>query len=38
MVSGKSIGGCDDVEKLDKEGRLADRIRLLGSDRLTQIF
>lgn len=38
MVAGKSIGGSDEIAKLDREMRLADTIRRLGGDRVKQIF
>lgn len=37
-MAGRSIGGGDDIAKLDKEGQLADTIRRLAGTRLKQIF
>ena len=37
LVAGRSIGGGDDVEKLDRDGKLEDTLWQLGHTRITQI-
>ncbi|KAI5805948.1 thioredoxin-like protein [Geopyxis carbonaria] len=38
LINGQSIGGGDDVKKLDDEGKLVETIRTLGGRRILQIF
>lgn len=38
MISGKSIGGCDDVVALEKEGMLVEKIQKMGGKRIMEIL
>jgi len=38
MISGKSIGGNDDVQQLEKEGRLGDTIHSMGGKRIMRVL
>lgn len=38
MISGKSIGGCDDVLGLERDGVLAETIQKMGGKRVMQIL
>jgi len=38
MISGKSIGGNDDVQQLEKEGRLGDTIHSMGGKRIMKVL
>ena len=36
LISGKSIGGGDDVEHLDNQHELIDKVRSMGGKRITE--
>lgn len=36
LINGKSIGGGDDVQKLDEEGGLVDKVKGMGGKRITE--
>ncbi|CUS14865.1 unnamed protein product [Tuber aestivum] len=38
MISGKSIGGNDDVQQLEKDGRLGDTIHSMGGKRIMRVL
>jgi len=38
MISGKSIGGNDDAQKLEKEGQLGDTIHRMGGKRIMRVL
>ncbi|RPB05350.1 glutaredoxin [Choiromyces venosus 120613-1] len=38
MISGKSIGGNDDVQQLEREGRLGDTIHSMGGKRIMRVM
>ncbi|CAZ84817.1 unnamed protein product [Tuber melanosporum] len=38
MISGKSIGGNDDVQQLEREGRLGDTIHSMGGKRIMKVL
>lgn len=37
MVSGRSIGGGDEISALHEEGKLIDKIRSLGDKRIMEV-
>lgn len=37
LINGKSIGGGDDVEALDHESALADKIKSMGGKRVMEV-
>ena len=37
LISGRSIGGGDDVAKLDRDGELEDKIRKMGGKRVMEV-
>lgn len=37
LINGRSIGGGDDVEKLDRDGALEAKIKELGGKRIMQV-
>ncbi|KAG0644029.1 thioredoxin-like protein [Tuber brumale] len=38
MISGKSIGGNDDVQQLEREGQLGDTIHSMGGKRIMKVL
>lgn len=36
MISGKSIGGGDDIVALDAQGELVDKVRTMGGKRIME--
>ena len=36
LISGKSIGGGDDVEQLDNQHELINKVRSMGGKRITE--
>lgn len=36
LINGKSIGGGDDVEALDENGKLIDKVKSMGGKRIVE--
>ena len=37
LINGKSIGGGDDVERLDEQHELINKVRSMGGKRITEV-
>lgn len=36
LINGRSIGGSDDVQKLDEEGELSAKVKSMGGKRIME--